>query len=119
MTRLVGLWLHYDYARTHDDYVGPRDLDWPAFVEAVARDDAGQLSWFYRWTITRLIDPVDRLDGVIRYERLGDDLRKLVGDANLDGAYHDAIDLAEWYGDDRIHDLAAAWGQADRLRFAY
>ena len=59
------------------------------------------------------------MDGTIRYERLGDDLREVVGDVELAGAYHDPIDLAEWYGDDRIRDLATAWGQADRLRFGY
>ena len=84
-----------------------------------AEDHPGMLTWFYRWTITRLIEPVDCLDGVIRYERLADDLEGLVGDGDLDGAYHHPIDLAEWYGDDRIRDLAVALGQADRLRFGY
>jgi hypothetical protein len=50
-----------------------------------------------------------------RYERLGDDVRALVDDVVLDGAYHDPIDLAKWYGDDRIRDLATAWGQAGRV----
>jgi hypothetical protein len=120
LSRLVGLWLHYDYARALDDYVGARDLDWPAFVEAVALDDASQLSCFYRWTIARLIEPLDRVDSLIRYERLGDDLQTLlVGDVQLKPAYHDGIDSAEWFADDGLRDLAMAWGQVDRLRFGY
>ena len=97
-----------------------RDLTWPQFVLACAEDHPGVLRWFYRWTITRLIEPVDRLDGTIRYERLGDDLRSVLeADVDLSAAYHDPIEPAEWYGDERIRDLATAWGQADRLRFGY
>jgi hypothetical protein len=47
-----------------------------------------------------------------------DDLRSVLeADVDLSTAYHDPVEPAEWYGDDRIRDLATAWGQADRLRF--
>ena len=46
-----------------------------------------------------------------------DDLQSVLEtDVDLSAAYHNPVDLAEWYGDDRIRDLANAWGQADRLR---
>jgi hypothetical protein len=121
LTRLVGLWLHYSWAAKQPEQpMLRRDLTWPQFVLACAEDHPGMLRWFYRWTITRLIEPVDRLDVTIRYERLVDDLRSVLeADVDLSAAYHDPVDPAEWYGDDRIRDLASAWGQADRLRFGY
>jgi hypothetical protein len=107
-------------AKQPDEPMLRRDLTWPQFVLACAEDHPGALRWFYRWTITRLIEPVDRLDGTIRYERLADDLRSLLeAEVDLSAAYHDPVDPAAWFGDDRIRDLATAWGQADRLRFGY
>jgi hypothetical protein len=42
-----------------------------------------------------------------------------IGCVGVSAPYHDLVDPAEWYGDERIRDLATAWGQADRLRFGY
>jgi hypothetical protein len=116
---LIGLWLDYDLARQRDDYAGPRDLTWPTFVEAVACDDAGKLSWFYRYTIARLIEPLDRADVVVRYEQLLVDLAPHVAEFELEPAYHPDMDLAEFYGDERVQTMAMAWGQADLVRFGY
>lgn len=120
LNRLVGLWLHYSWA-VRDGQVtsGRTDLTWPAFVLAVAEDHPGYLSWLYRWTITRLIEPVDRLDGTIRYERLANDLSGAVGNVDLAPPYHASPDLSDWFGDSRIRQLAEAWAQPDRLRFGY
>jgi hypothetical protein len=119
LTRMVGLWMHYCWVREKPDFLGRDDLTWPEFVLACAEDHPGHLGWFYRWTITRLIEPVDRLDGTIRYEQLEQGLREWTGDVSLESPYHKPLELNNWYADDRIRDLATAWGQADRLRFGY
>ena len=42
-----------------------------------------------------------------------------VRDVEVEPAYCEQIELADWLGDQRVWDLATAWGQADRLRFGY
>jgi hypothetical protein len=115
LTRLVGLWLHYEWSKINIVKT------WEEFVQAVAADNNLKLSWFFRWTIARLLEPL-RYSWVryLHYESLEDELQTLLSTpVKLPPAYHDKIVLSEWYSNNAIRDMAIAWAQPDRIRFGY
>lgn len=122
LTRLVGLWLHYEWALKQRRILSTNPISsWTEFVKAVAADESIRLPWLFRWTITRLIEPL-RFTGLtyLHYETLINDLTKLLEcQITLDAQYHDSIKLEEWYADRDILKMATAWAQPDKIRFNY
>ena len=94
-------------------------MKWETFVEAVACDDAGKLSRFFRYTIVRLTERLDRVDGQVRYENLLTDLAQHVGDLEWEEPHHPPVEWAEFYGDEWVREMAVGWRWVDLTRFGY
>lgn len=119
LDRLVGLFLHHEWASEHNPHLLTRPgLTWVEFVEAVVTDDTTKLNWMFRWTITRLIEFAYRIDRVVRFESLQADLASHLGSTiNIAPPYHDANPLADWFADPHIAEVANHWAYPDFRRF--
>ena len=106
LDRLIGLYEHHQEISKQSGW----DLiPWWLFVAQVLERHP-DVSWFYRTTIVDLVGDV-KIDQVIRYETLGSDLEKLMGEpvpmfegwvgARVWSAFYDQIGpccQAEWWG---------------------
>jgi hypothetical protein len=126
LDRLVGLWHHYDSVRTagrEDEKVlagCSKKLDWPGFVHTVASDHAWLLPALFRWTIARVIEPVRKIHGLLRYETLQRDVGTLLNAAvQLPGGRRDRQPIESYYVGPNVKRLAEAWATPDMLRFGY
>ena len=115
-TRLVGLFLHYEWAqeniKTHLDY-----LCWEEFVI----NQKELANWMYRASLTEFITKANLNDySILRYENIEADVSEAIGKkVELLPAYHDPIEISEWYYDADILALAREWGREDCVRYDY
>lgn len=115
-TRLMGLFRHHNWWQQTK---GLPDMRWADFIHFVARDDAGAVSWMYRFTISRLIQNL-QFDSLIRFESLADDVSTLVGsDVKISPQYQydDGTASPLWTRD--LLDVAGQWLAEDCDRFGY
>ena len=120
-TRLIGLWHHYADSGHYDNdkYASnpPGDLPWNQFVYHVIRDNAHSLIPFYRWTLTRLIEPVRAIENLIRFENLQQEMKRIL-DINIEDRPK-IYNLPDYYYNQEIINQIASWAQPDCLRFGY
>lgn len=114
-TRLIGLY-HY-YVACHCEDGCPNQLNWEQYTDLVVQDVSTLLTPFYRWTITRLIEPLDRIDGIIRFENLQQQFQDILGITIED--HTNNYDLMIYYYSPEIIRGVSAWATVDCMRFQY
>jgi hypothetical protein len=112
--RIVGLWHHLvDWC----SYNGNGCCDFSKFVGMVHKDDKEQLSWMYRYTISRWL--TQRIDGVIRYENLELDLENIGIKIELNQSKPIYRKEIEEYYDGETRILVEDWAKEDFEKFQY
>lgn len=120
LTRLVGLFLHYEWSQKNETQHGLKYMCWEEFVL-----NLNDLYWFFRVTLSQFIDAANLDDyKTIRYETLESDVSEIVGETVvLPDKYHRLINLQEWYDYHEdccdILQIARDWGREDADRFGY
>ena len=96
-TRLVGLFLHYEWAQ--DNGLAEKYICWEEFIY-----NKDKLNWMFNKTIAEFIKASGLEDyKIIRYESLEEDLSKILGhEVSLPSKYHELIDFKEWYYDPKL-----------------
>ena len=119
--RLAGLYLHHKWAEQNTpDNLLRTGFSWAEFVGKVAADDYTSLGWFYRWSISRLLEFSGPIDSLIRFEYLREDISRLIGlPINLPDPYHESNPLNDWYADSSIASLVEKWAYTDCVKFGY
>lgn len=117
LERLIGLYEHHQHTA---QLQGWEPIAWWQFVAMVLERNT-DLSWFYRSTISELLDRSKTQPRVVlKYETLNESLAELLGEP---------VDLPTDRTDDRNYDeyfhqcgvclMAEHWGSADIERFGY
>tara|TARA_R110002020_G_C16093298_1_gene758079 strand:+ start:253 stop:843 length:591 start_codon:yes stop_codon:yes gene_type:complete len=114
-TRLVGLFLHYEWAQKHD--LAQRYLCWEEFVY-----NRNNLGWIFNKTIAEFINAsgIEEYEP-IKYERLEENLSGIIQEkVELPSKYHDLIDIKEWYYDPKLlKHVNETWSSEDCELFDY
>lgn len=120
LDRLVGLWWHYVYACK---YLSDLTTWWqfPQFVEEVAAGNM-DLFYIYRWTMKQLVSG-QRIDSLIRYESLQEDINKLIGtEVKIEPPYGNTANRVPWqqmFRKQRTAQLAIDWSLGDFEAYGY
>ena len=120
LSRLVGLWRHWVYHQDKLEVQTP-ECAFHKFVAAVAANDWHRLPYWCRFTISDLVAR-QRIDKLIRFELLADDLGGLLGEpvALPASEQHTASWQAKYAEyDQKMLRLAEQWAAPDMERFGY
>jgi hypothetical protein len=114
-TRLVGLFLHYEWAQ--DKGLAEKYICWEEFVY-----NKDKLNWMFNKTIAEFIKASGLEDyKIIRYENLEENLSKILGyEVSLPSKYHELINFKEWYHDPKLLKYVNDnWAKEDCELFGY
>lgn len=115
LDRLIGLYQHHQNEATIHQW---EPVPWSLWV-AMVLEKHPDISWFYRTTITALVGDT-RIDSVIRYESLDDDLAGLFGErVTLPARQNFDRDWSEFLTQINVCVMAEWWGRDDMERFKY
>jgi hypothetical protein len=116
-TRMVGLFLHYQWGFSIGRIV--EYLDWKEFVYNIKDSNT---SWIFKTSITSFLIRSGLEDfSLIRYENIEEELSSALGEeVKLKERYHEPIELDKWYYDQDILDFVNEnWAIEDCNTFGY
>ena len=115
LNRLIGLYEHHQHSSEKN---GWSPISWWMFVAQVLEKHK-DISWFYRTTISDLIKNA-RVDVVLKYESLGNDVEALLGEqVPILSGWTENRDWSAYYSQIGLCCQAEWWGKEDMERFGY